>query len=85
MRKSYSQLKYYETVIKSVSFKVHVLERLQKLADKEGISFSKLVNLLCQKAIMKDVDFYKEMAKYHCMKMHEYQYMEKRAKELKGK
>ena len=80
MRKPYAQLKYFDTTIKSVSFQVHVLERLQKLAKKEGTSFSKLVNLLCQKAVIRDADFYKEMAKYHCMRMHEYEYMEKRAK-----
>lgn len=54
-------------------------ELLETRARKMQTTPSKVIEVLCQRYIATDEDFYTEMAKFHAGKMHEYLFLKEQA------
>lgn len=82
-RKKIIHVKYFETVAKTVSLRKQVVDRLESLAKKRGVSFSKIVDEILWSISYDDVAYYDRLKHHHAMKMSEADYMLKRARDLK--
>ena len=60
---------------KTISFDKIILEKIEVRAEKEGTDVSKLVNRVCRRAFLTDVDFHTVMARYYNSKMQEHLFM----------
>jgi hypothetical protein len=64
----------------SINFDSVVLKALKEKADRENSKVSNLVNMICRQTVLKDESFFKEMAKHHLMKFHEFNYLKAQAR-----
>lgn len=60
---------------KTINFDKIVLEKLESKALHIGTTVSNIVNMLCKQTILNDVEFYRELSKYHYLKFQEYRFM----------
>jgi len=87
MRKIDEKKNSNEKAAKCISFDKPVLLKLEEIAKKENTDVSKIVNKIIRETVMIDAIYFREMKKYHYLKMQEFQYMEEQAKilnEVKG-
>ena len=68
-------------IIKTINFDKIVLDKLEDKARKEGTTVSNLVNFTCKKMILKDINYYKEMAKHHYLEFQKYKYLKDQLEE----
>ncbi len=66
---------------KTINFDKVVLEALEEKARKENSTVTNIVNMLCKQIILKDENYYREMAKHHYMKFQEFNYMKEQTKD----
>ncbi len=64
----------FDKAAKTINFQKIVLEKLEERAKKENTTVSNMVNRFCKTVVMKDEEFYREMAKYHYLKFQEFNY-----------
>ena len=59
----------------TITFDRAVFEKLKEKAQKENSSISHLVNFVCKNTFLKDSEYFKHLAKYHCAEFHKYKYL----------
>ncbi len=64
---------------KTINFDKIVLAKLEERSVKENTKVSSIVNMLCRRYILGDVNFFSEMAKLHYLKFMEFKYMKDQA------
>ena len=64
---------------KSINFDNIVLDAIKKRAVSTGSKESTLVNFLCRRVLLNDIEFNKEMEKYHRMKAEEFRFYKENA------
>ena len=74
--------KFIGKAAKTISFDKLILEQIEERAKKEGTDVSKLVNRVCRRAFLTDVDFHTVMARYYNSKMQEHLFMKNQAIEF---
>jgi len=60
---------------KTINFDNIVLKKLEDKAKRQGISVSTLTNFICKQVVLDDIEFYRELSKFHYLKFQEYQIM----------
>lgn len=70
--------------VQAINFDIIVLDKLEAQSKAGHISMSELVNKICKGLLVTDEVFYKEMAKDAAMRLAEYQFLAKRAREMKN-
>ena len=60
---------------KTINFDKIVLEKLEEKARRDNSTVTNLVNTICKQIILKDENYYREMAKLHYLKFQEFNYM----------
>lgn len=71
----------FEKAAKTISFERVVLEKLEDKAKRERTTVSNLVNTFCKKIVLNDVEFYRELAKFHYLEFQKFNYMKDQAGE----
>ena len=82
MRKIDEKKSSFQKCVKSINFEKVILDRLELLAKRDGTDVSKLVNHICRKVILNDIEYYREEMKHFSMKFHEAQYMKEQAEAI---
>ena len=67
---------------KTINFEKWVLNRLEKKADEEGTTVSKIVNHIVRDIILNDASYYQYKAKEHYLKFQEFNFLKDQAKNL---